>query len=290
MILVTGAKSNVGRELIFQLLGLKQDVRVITQSRSEVAYLSGRAECCVADPEKPETLSGILKGAEKIFLASSNTHQDQNILEEAKNSRVGLIVKLSGFEADLRSPSWHGKALREREELVQASGLSWTFLRPALLSDMALIWARSIARDGVIYCPCGGGKVAPVDPYDVAAVAARALTQDGHEGQTYALTGPALLSIEQMAGVFARYLDKPVEFIAAAESEFIRESTQYGMRDESIQKWLEVFKSIRQGKCSYLTDTVERITGHSPRSFGTWCQNHLAAFQPRARVEGGAYI
>ncbi|HUO57903.1 MAG TPA: hypothetical protein VMV05_06970, partial [bacterium] len=213
-----------------------------------------------------------------------------NLLEEAKRSNVRLVVKLSRFEAGLRSPSRNGTVHHDREEILKQSGLSWAILRPTLLSNMALIWARSVARDRVIYCPGGGGKVAPIDPRDVALVAARLLTQDWHEGETYTLTGPELLSMDQMAGVLSKYLDKPVQFVAVTEPEFIRESTRNGISDEGTKKWLEIFKAVRQGKCSYLTDTVERITGRRPHSFGAWCHEHIAAFQPRAMVEDGAYI
>ena len=88
----------------------------------------------------------------------------------------------------------HGHWHQEREELIKASGLAWTFLRPTMFMSTALQWAPTIKADRTVYFPGGTSKFAPIDPRDVSALACSVLLSSEHEGQGYELTGPELLS------------------------------------------------------------------------------------------------
>ncbi len=178
MILVTGATGHVGRELIPLLLQDKQRVRVLVRDERKVAYLDECVERAVGDFDKPGTLLRAMKGVERLFLVTYETRQDINVLEAAKKAGVRQIVKLSTLEAKdhkIQVGKWH----YEREELIRLSGLGWTFLRPGMfMSNSIDWWAESIKGQGSVFFPGGKrGKVAPIDPRDVAAVAAIALTQ-----------------------------------------------------------------------------------------------------------------
>jgi uncharacterized protein YbjT (DUF2867 family) len=131
MILVTGATGHVGQQLVPRLLDAGQQVRVFTRDARKVAHLGNRVECFVGDFDKPETLDNALRDVEHMFLVTFETQQDINALEAAKRAGVQHVVKLSTLEASdavLQIGKWH----REREQLIEASGLAWTFLRPGM--------------------------------------------------------------------------------------------------------------------------------------------------------------
>ena len=127
--------------------------------------------------------------------------------------------------------------------------------------------------------PGGEGKVAAVDPWDVAAVAAAALTSPGHAGQAYALTGPELLSMGDMVATIGQALDRPLRYADMGEAETGEMLAKAGLPDYALKGLLEVFTALRGGRFAYLTDSVKRVTGREPRTFEVWCRTHLAAFQ-----------
>ena len=135
-----------------------------------------------------------MEGVERFFLITSSTQQDKNALAVAKEAGARHVVKISTQEAGWIPVKGHGHWHKEREELIRASGLTWTILRPCMFMNFALSWAQSIRPDGAIYSAGGRGKLGAIDPWDVAAVAKVALTKEGHENAAYELTGPELLS------------------------------------------------------------------------------------------------
>jgi uncharacterized protein YbjT (DUF2867 family) len=224
-------------------------------------------------------LTAALEGVERFFLVTASTQQDENVLKVAKDAGVGHVVKLSTFEAVDPMMAEHVKWHREREELIRASGLAWTFLRPTMFMSTALDWAKSIRQEGVFYFPGGKGRVPVVDPWDVAAVAAAALTEPGHQGQAYALTGPEGLSFGQMADVLAQVIGNPVGYIDIPDKAVGEQMRKAGLPKYVIEGLVGTFAAVRAGRLDYCTGDVEKVTGRPPRSFEAWCHDHLAAFQ-----------
>ena len=280
MILITGATGNIGRELIPLLLETRQPVRVFVREERKVAHLDAGVERAVGDLDNPETLLPAVQGVERIFLVTYETRQDINVIEAAKRAGVKHIVKLSTLEATdhkIQVGKWH----YEREELIRASGLDWTFLRPGMfMSNSIEWWAESIKGQNSVFFPGGKkGKVAPVDPRDVAKVAAAALTQPGHNGQAYELTGIELFTIGAMVQVISRVLGKTIQYVdipPIAAKLFMRKT---GMDKTLVNALMEMLGSLRRNEGAMVTDTVERITGHPPRTFEAWCREHIQAFQ-----------
>lgn len=280
MILITGATGNIGRELIPLLLEKGGPIRVLVRDGRKVAHLDGCVERVVGDLDRPETLIPAVIGVERIFLVTYETQQDLHMLEAAKRARVQHIVKLSTLEATehkIQVGKWH----YEREEFIRASGLDWTFLRPGMfMSNSIEWWADSIKGQGSVFFPGGKkGKVAPVDPRDVAKVAAAALTQPGHHGQAYELTGSELFSIGEMVGVIARVLDKPIQYVDIPPIAAKLFMLKTGMDRRLVNALMEMLGSLRRNEGAIVTDTVPRITGQPPRTFEAWCREHSQAFQ-----------
>jgi uncharacterized protein YbjT (DUF2867 family) len=280
MILITGATGNIGRELIPLLLESKEPVRILVRDPRKVAHLDACVERVVGDLDKPETLIPAVKDVERIFLVTYETQQDINVLAAAKRAGVRHIVKLSTLEATehkIQVGKWH----YAREELICASGLDWTFLRPGMfMSNSIEWWADSIKGQGSVFFPGGKkGKVAPVDPRDVAKVAATTLTQPGHSGQAYELTGAELFTIGEMVGVISRVLGKQIQYMDIPPIAAKLFMLKTGMDKTLVNALMEMLGSLRRNEAAMATDAVQRITGQAPRTFEAWCREHVSAFQ-----------
>ena len=278
MILITGATGTVGQALIQQLVKANEPIRVFTRDAAKVTHLADRAEIAVGDLYQPETLVPALRDVERMFLLDFESEQVRRTLEAARRTGLKHIVKLSTIEAGNEPMIGHGKSHREREKLIEASGLDWTFLRPTIFMSNAFEWLPTIQQDGKVYYAGGDGQVSPIDPWDIAAVAVAALTKDGHAGQGYALTGSELLSFGDMTRILADVLDRPLEYVDIPDSAVAPHYLQVGLPAHVVDGLVEAFAAIRIGRFAYTTDWVQRITGCTPRTFQQWCQENKGAF------------
>jgi uncharacterized protein YbjT (DUF2867 family) len=278
MILVTGATGTVGRELVRQLLEGRRQVRVLVRDERRLGDLAARVQVSAGNLDDPASLRPALSGISGVFLLTSRTQQDADVLAAAKDAGARHIVKLSTQEAGWVPVEGHGFWHREREELIQASGLAWTFLRPTMFMNTALEWAATISAQRAVYFPMGAGQLAPVHPADVAAVAAAALTAAGHEDQGYELTGGQLMGAADMAATLSGVLGQPVSYVDIPEDAARQQMRQAGLPDYVTDGLLETYRLIRVGRFAYTTDTVQHVTGQPPRTFRQWCEQHRDAF------------
>lgn len=280
MILITGATGHIGKELIPLLLEAEQPLRILVRDEKKVAHLDGCVERTVGDLNNPDSLFSAMHGVDKVFLVTFETQQDIHVIEAAKRAGVQHIVKLSTLEATehkIEVGQWH----YEREELIRASGLGWTFLRPGMfMSNSIEWWSDSIKRQRSVFFPGGKkGKVAPIDPRDVARVAALALTQPGHSQQAYEITGSKLFTIGEMIQIISSVLGEPIQYMdipPIAAKVFMLKS---GMDRALVNALMEMLASLRRNEGAIVTDTVEQVTGCQPRTFEAWCREHIEAFQ-----------
>ena len=279
MILITGATGHIGKELIPLLLKSGQSIRVLVRDERKVAHLDPCIERAIGDLNDPASLTSAVKGVERVFLVTFETQQDINVLKAAKGAGVNSLVKLSTLEAShpyLMVGGWH----REKEELIEASGLGWTFLRPGMFMPNSIEWwAETVKTQGRVYFPGGKGQVAPVAPRDVAAVASVALTQPGHGGQIYELTGPELLTIDDMAQIIGIVLGKPVKYVNVPMFAARLQMLMFGMDRILVKALMQVASELRSNKSAIRTETVEQVMGRPAQTFEAWCRENISAFQ-----------
>ncbi|MCC7447805.1 MAG: SDR family oxidoreductase [Anaerolineae bacterium] len=278
MILVTGATGNVGKYLVKQLVDKGAHVRVLVRDERKVAYLGNSVERVIGDLNEPETLATAMLDVERLYVVTPDTRQVVNLLTAAKQAGVKHVVKQSTIEANrsLGPGKWH----RQQEKLIEATGMAWTFLRPTLMMVNTIEWwSNSVKSQGAVYFPGGRGKVPPVDPQDVASVACTVLTQPGHEGQIYELTGPEALTLNNMVQTLAKVLGRPIRYVEIPMFLAALWLIRFGLPLYVVRGLAETFGALRRNEYAYVTDAVRRVAGCQPRTFESWCQEHIAAFR-----------
>ncbi|MFI5612399.1 NAD(P)H-binding protein [Amycolatopsis sp. NPDC051903] len=280
MLLITGATGNIGRALVSELSTRGAKVRALSRDAARVAALPGQVERAVGDLAEPSTLPPVFDGVERVFLLTPGLGTDNvaNAVAAARAAGVRQVVLLSSNNV-LGDPMplmgrWH----HEREELVRASGVPWTILRPGGFMSNALEWRESV-RAGVVLDPVGPGRFAPIDTADIAAVAAVILTSGGHEGAAYELTGAELMTVADQVGILAAALGREL-VVRAAQSpeEVVRSRFAHGAPPVLAAALVEGFERMRADVVGRRTETVERLLGRAPRTFADWCARHAGAF------------
>lgn len=237
----------------------------------------------VADLNEPSSLDAAFASIEKVFLLTPGIGLEHttNSLAAARRAGVKHVVHLSSY-AVLGNPipamgRWH----HEREELVAASGIPATILRPGGFMTNALDWAQSIRGHGYVLDPIGPGRYAPIDPIDIAAVAALVLTTDGHQDSRYALTGEETFTVAEQVGIIAQTIGCSIDVREPrTPEEAVRARFPNGAPQPLAEAIIEGFALMRADTTGFRTDTVRKLLGRSPRTFADWCARHADAFLP----------
>ncbi|RPJ30430.1 MAG: NAD-dependent epimerase/dehydratase family protein, partial [Planctomycetaceae bacterium] len=288
MILVTGATGNIGRELVMQLARTGKPFSVMVRNTAKAQQMLGAVPNLTiveGDVSKTATLPAALEGVETVFLLTPSdfrqVEQQGNFIRAAKAAGVKHIVKLSVVGAAPDAPAqlmrWHAQVERELEQ----SGMSWTHLRPHVFYQYWLQLVYPINMTGGFYASLDAHVPLPaIDIRDIAAIAVRCLTEPGHEGKIYRLTGPEALTNVQVAEKIGRVMGKPVTY-----SYMPPDQTKKGMIEMGMAPWFVDFvvgmdEAYSTGKYSPDTFDFYRLTGRQPisadrffRDFGDFIRN-----------------
>jgi uncharacterized protein YbjT (DUF2867 family) len=280
MILVTGATGNVGGKLISLLSGQDHAVRALVRDRAKANFPDG-VEVAVGDLDDPASIDESVTGVNAIFhmQASTSPAQTATMIAAARAAGVDRIVAMTSVGAMLEPLPTMGTFFRAQEDLWRASGLNVTYLRPNTLMTNALWWRDAIRDTGTVADPCGDGRMPCVDSDDIAAVAAITLTQPGHEGHGYILTGPEALTSREQVGILADVLGRPISFVAITPHEYAEAQVAKGAPAAMGPVLEDLFSLFRAGRAGLLSDDVRNITGQEPGPFRAWCERNAAAFR-----------
>ena len=283
MILLTGATGNIGTELVELLVAKGASLRVVSRDEKKVAQLDPRIERTIGDLHDPSVVQRALQGIGKLFvipvLFDPDHEADRLLINEAKQAGVGHIVLISSGAVHLGAKNAIGVLHREKEVFIEETGVPWTFLRPgSFMSNALRWWVDSIKSQAKVFNPTGEGKTAPISPYDIAGVAAVALTTTGHEGRAYDLTGPELLSTHDQVRILSKVVGTPIQCTDIPIEVAAERMRSNGLPEALIQSLSDLWTQVRKNEGTFQTKEVERLTRKPAQTFETWCHEHREAF------------
>lgn len=271
MIVVTGATGNVGRPLVEALAAAGEDVTAVSRGR---AALPAGVRHRRADLGAPESLEAAFEGAERLFLLVRDQALDiAPVVEAAVDAGVGRIVLLSSEIAATRGD---GSQLRF-ERAVAESGLEWTILRPGGFASNTLLWAEPVRLHRTVTAPFGDVGLPLVDPLDIAAVAAAALSGDRHAGEMYSLTGPELVTPRAQVAAIAAAVGESVAFVEQTREQAYEQLLEFWPA-EIVEASLEVMGRPNEAE-QRISPDVQRVLGRRPHTFSDWAERNAEAFR-----------
>lgn len=283
MILLTGSMGSVGLETAKALGAKGVPFRAMVRDIGK-ATATGlpNVEWVNGDFYDDQSLRSLLRGIERVFLLAPPVENldvvETRFIDIAKSLGVKHIVNLSAVGAAIDAPHrfglWHGRT----EKRLQESGMEFTILRPNFFMQN-LFGMAGMVKGGAMYVPAGTGKAPFVDVRDIAAVAASCLTESGHFGKTYEVTGPEALGYADIAATFSHllgrvvnYVDVPIE--AAADS-----MLKTGMPAWLVEALNELNIGMKENRFTAVSDCVETIGHKPPVSIEQFIRDHIAVFQ-----------
>src|SRR5438093_8254710 len=273
-VLVTGATGRVGRVVIAQWLGAGVPVRALTR-RPAAAGLPAAVEVASGDLTVPESLDAALRGVSAVFLVWTAPPATAPAVVERLATHARRVVFLSSPHRTphpfFQQPNPLAVLHADIERLIATAGLASTIIRPGMFASNARLWWAALIRDGeVVRWPYGAAETAPIDERDIAAVAARALYEDGHGD--YVLTGPESLSQAEQVSIIGAAIGRLIRFEELSPEEFRREMA--GRWPPPVVDMLLAAWGAAIGRPAWVTSTVADIVGRPGRAVREW------AFEP----------
>lgn len=281
-ILVIGATGTVGRQVVSQLLPANVHVRVLARN-PDSANLPPQVEIVRGDLTVPETLDRSLDNADAVFLVwtAPGTAVASALARMAKFAPriVFLSAPHQTAHPFFQQPNPVATLHREIERLIMASGSQWTFVRPGMFAANSLNWWAPAIRAGndVVRWPYAQAPTAPIHERDIAAVAAQALCEEGHNGKDYVLTGPQSLTQAEQVDTIGEVIGRHLRFEEISPEEAHRELINV-MPPPAIRMLLDAWAAAI-GQPAFVTSAVAQITGTPARNFRDWVCDHAAEFQ-----------
>jgi len=283
MILVTGATGNIGGEVMRLLAHKGAQVRALVRDPQKAQGLAQQdVELAQGDFDNIASLDAALAGVDSAFLLSPSTlkqvEQQGNFVDAAKRAGVRHIVKLSGAGASEHNPQQFARWHWQVEQHIRQSGIPFTFVQPVYFMQNFLgkDTAQMIATQGSFAAPIDPElKFNVVDARDISAVVASVLVEKGHEGKTYVVTGPELLSSNQHAEKFSAALGKHVSFINVPAGAFMNVLLSAGQPQWLAWSVVELFENLD----TYITHTAAEVAKKEPITFEQFIQDNLNAFK-----------
>lgn len=296
-VLVTGATGNVGAEVVRHLLarGIRPRALVRDLDRAR-ALLGDGAELAVGDLADASAVRNALDGVGTVFLACGNV-PDQidlecGLIDAARAAGVSRIVKLSarGADRDATNAYWRRHAAIEAH--LEESGIPAVVLRPSFLMSNLFAAAQHVRTMDSVMAPAGSARIAMVDPADVAEVAAVALTDHSVAPGVLVLTGPEAISYAEVTDELSAVVGRPLTYVDVPPEAMVGGLVGAGVPEVAALEVVRVFDALRAGRQDTTTDTVHRVTGHRPGSFGAMARRHATVFtgDGPGQPSGGAYV
>jgi uncharacterized protein YbjT (DUF2867 family) len=274
-VLIVGASSRLGADIARELVARGVAVRAMTR-RAEAA-MPERVDVVRADLGDPASLRAAFAGVRRVFLMSSPTSEqvtlETNAIDAAEAARVDHIVKISNIPVPGLEAGLHGNH-RAIEARLAASTIASTVLQPSFFSSV-LARQLPLIRRGRFVMPTGDGRVAWIDPRDIAAVAAAVLADHEPPAGAFRLTGPEALSAADVAARIAALTERAVSLLQPPIESWQAELRSNGMDPWLVDSTVHLYEAVARDALAELSPAVERLTGRSPRPLDDWIRDEL---------------
>jgi len=276
-IAVTGATGELGGRVARELSSRGLEQRLIVRDPARAPKLPGAA-VVTASYEDSEAMARALDGASTLFLVSGHEDPDRislhrKAIEGARLAGVERIVYTSFMGAAPNATFPYARDHGATEQAVREAGISLTSMRDTLYADFA---PRFVGDDGVIRAPAGHGRVAWVARADVARLAAVLLTEPGHEGQIYDVSGPHAIDLHETARILTKATRRAITYHAETLVE-ARES-RAGHPDWLVDGWVGSYLMLDTGEGSVTSHTIEHLTGQRPMTLSEFLAAEPSSF------------
>jgi uncharacterized protein YbjT (DUF2867 family) len=283
-ILLTGANGNVASAAIRALQGSGHRLFGLVRNPAKAEALpSLGVELRVGDLERPRSLEGAFDGVDVALLLCPPgplaPYHTSNALWAARQAGVKHVVRASAIGAAHDAPTLNGRLHALSDDEARASGMAYTILKPHFFMQNLMMGARSVAAEGTLYMALGDAKLPMIDVRDVGAVAAKVLAEpDAHAGKTYTLTGPAAVSLHDVAAALAQALGKPVKYVALPPAAMVENLAKMGVDDYNQVATRDYMNAYAGGWQSQATTSVKDILGRDPTAIAQFARDFAAAF------------
>ncbi|HEY4223617.1 MAG TPA: NAD(P)H-binding protein [Myxococcota bacterium] len=275
-IFVTGATGQIGRPLVQQLLARGARVSLLTRRPAEAKAL-GAVDVVEGDLAHPDSYASSLKGCARAFFLGGGeealARDGGAFAAAARAAGVAQVVAISSGTVEMKPKVVLGDWHLAMEEAIDKTGIAATFLRPDNFASNALRWAGGIKAKSMVFSTHADGQSVPIDPRDIAAVAACALLEPGHEGKRYVLSGPAVMTAREQVACIGAELGRTLQVVEVPAERARAGMIESGMSAAMANAVLELM-----GQAPRPTTTVRDVTGVDARTFATWVKDNRAAF------------
>jgi NAD(P)H dehydrogenase (quinone) len=286
-LLIIGAAGNNGAATLDALTRKHKDaftiragVRSEARAKELLAKFPG-IETVILDLDQPATLAPAFKNVDKLFLILGNIENREEQAKHAIDAAVAAgsvkhVLFYSVFGAEYESILF-GRQFRFGEKYLEASGLPWTHLRTIFFQENMPGWADGI-KQGAFYFGIGDGRFAPLSVGDIGEIAANILCTEGHEGKAYVITGPQLLSGQDIAGVFAEVTGKAVQHVSPDDATTLASLLGAGWPEWQAKGLVELFGVFAANQAAVVSPDGERLLGRPLTTLRSYAQANKAAF------------
>lgn len=272
--LVIGATGTVGAELCQQLAAKGHQV---LRATSRVPQAAGQVQLNLLTQQG---LPQAFEDVDRLFLLAPPGHTNQDVLlaplvEQARKSRLRKVVLMSamGANADDNAP------LRKAELQLERSGLAWNVIRPNwFMQNFNTFWLHGITQAGKIMLPVGTAQGSFIDTRDIAAVAAELLSTQAFDNRDFDLTGARALDHDEVAAILSRETGRSITFEDITPEALRPGLLAAGLPADYVDFLLLILSYFKMGYAQRVTDAVQQITGHAPRSIEAYARDYRAAW------------
>lgn len=273
-ILVTGAGGTIGSALVERLRTVGADFAVMSSRKGAPGAVFG-------DFADLDSLKAAFAGVDTLFLllplVPNKLQLAANAVAAAQAAGVKYIVRSSGAGADAASPVSLGRLQGQIDDMVAASGIPYTLLRPVGFMQNWIHHNAGQVRAGAFYAPHGDGAQSMIDVRDIADAAAVVLADPAaHAGRAYTLTGDDVLTSAQVVAVLSAATGREIRYVDVPEAAAVQAMRGMGMPAVVIDWLMSLSHATKQGWTAETTGDVLRLTGHLPRRFADFAIEHRA--------------